>query len=211
MRQVNERGWKGLLTQLYTVSFAEKNLIIACEFMCSFMQIGDIKFGVLKGTDKFGNKYYEDLDLPYGQHRWVEFADIHNPDPVLITPDWHGWMHHVFDETPDEMRLVDGTAADGSLVDGQFDIERVDSDAVFTTHLGLARDKTGDLPHHNLSQYRARGYGVGSLLTEPNDPEPYYIQPGHILYKGEEGESDGRFDKLKGWQEWSPDAENEKK
>ena len=51
MRAVDQRGWNGVMMQLYT--------------------IGDLKFGELKGTDKFGNKYYEDLDLPFGQHRWV--------------------------------------------------------------------------------------------------------------------------------------------
>ena len=165
----------------------------------------------MKGTDKFGNRYYEDLDLPYGQHRWVEFADIHNPDPVLITPDWHGWMHHVYDETPDEMRLVDQQNASGQLIEGQFDIERVESDASFTTHLGLARDKTAHLPHHNLSQYRGRGYNIGSLITEPNQPEEFYIQPGHILYKPKENEEETRFDKLKGFKEWTPEMEQKKK
>ncbi len=47
-----------------------------------------MKFGELKGTDRFGNKYYEDLDQPYGQHRWVEYADIHNFDPTNITPEY---------------------------------------------------------------------------------------------------------------------------
>jgi hypothetical protein len=51
------------------------------------MQIGDLKFGQLKGVDSFGNKYYEDLDQPYGQHRWVEYSDIHNPDPTMIQPE----------------------------------------------------------------------------------------------------------------------------
>ncbi len=54
----------------------------------NYIQIGDLKFGELKGTDRFGNKYYEDLDLPYGQHRWVEYADIHNFDPTNITPEY---------------------------------------------------------------------------------------------------------------------------
>ena len=46
--------------------------------------IGDIKFGELKGVDQFGNHYYEDKDLPFGQHRWIEYADIHNPDAKHI-------------------------------------------------------------------------------------------------------------------------------
>lgn len=37
--------------------------------------------------DKFGNKYYEDINQPFGQDRWIEYADIHNPDPTLIAPE----------------------------------------------------------------------------------------------------------------------------
>ncbi|CAK9251398.1 unnamed protein product [Sphagnum jensenii] len=56
--------------------------------------VGDLKFGVLKGTDAYGNKYYEDLSLPFGQHRWVEYSNIHDFDATMIQPEWHGWMHH---------------------------------------------------------------------------------------------------------------------
>jgi NADH:ubiquinone oxidoreductase subunit len=66
-RAVKERGWKGVLTQLYV--------------------IGDLKFGDLKGVDRFGNKYYENVELPYGQHRWVEYSNIHNPDSSQIPPE----------------------------------------------------------------------------------------------------------------------------
>lgn len=31
-----------------------------------------IKIGTLVGVDQFGNKYFENKDYPYGQHRWVE-------------------------------------------------------------------------------------------------------------------------------------------
>ena len=29
----------------------------------------------------------QDLDLPYGQHRWVEYANIHNYDASMIQPE----------------------------------------------------------------------------------------------------------------------------
>jgi NADH:ubiquinone oxidoreductase subunit len=69
--------------------------------------VGDIKFGVLKGTDNFGNKYYENVDLPFGQHRWVEYSNLHDPDASMIQPEWHGWMHHMFDETPQELDAME--------------------------------------------------------------------------------------------------------
>ena len=66
-RAVRERGWKGAMQQLYL--------------------IGDLKFGQFKGQDDFGNKYFENLELPYGQHRWVEYSNIHNYDASMIPPE----------------------------------------------------------------------------------------------------------------------------
>lgn len=74
----------------------ERVLILA------LVQVGEIKFGTLMGVDRNGNKYYENPEYPYGQHRWVEYADIHNYEPTSIPPEWHGWMHHTTDELPQE-------------------------------------------------------------------------------------------------------------
>ena len=43
--------------------------------------------------------------------RWVEYANIHDPDPTMIQPEWHGWMHHVFDHTPGEKAIGVGVIA----------------------------------------------------------------------------------------------------
>jgi NADH:ubiquinone oxidoreductase subunit len=151
-KQVSARGWKGTLTQLYT--------------------IGDLKFGELKGTDSFGNKYYEDQDLPFGQHRWVEYADIHNPDATMIQPEWHGWMHHMFDETPDEMKLefeVLGSALAS------------DADATFPHHVNLETLEKPEKPLLDVSNMRPRGYGIGSLHSTYEEGDISYKQDGHAL------------------------------
>ena len=176
IRAVNERGWKGVLTQLYL--------------------IGDLKFGDLKGTDKHGNKYYENLDLPFGQHRWVEYSNIHNYDASMIPPEWHGWMHHVYDETPEEQtKLVFDTIATTKV-----------THAIYNTHIGLVSGPDGsNFEQHNVSQYRQRGYKVGSIMTNPEDKDEYYTQPGHPLNpKTDKG---GRFQQLKGRNEWIPQEE----
>ena len=38
------------------------------------------------------------MSRPAGQHRWVEYADIHNYDAAMISPDWHGWIHYMHDK-----------------------------------------------------------------------------------------------------------------
>lgn len=60
-RALKERGLKGTITQLYLVSFINLTWAIWADNPQSRIcnQIGDLKFGELKGTDKFGNKYYE--------------------------------------------------------------------------------------------------------------------------------------------------------
>jgi NADH:ubiquinone oxidoreductase subunit len=121
-RSVTERGWKGTAIQLYT--------------------IGDLKFGELKGTDKFGNKYFEDLALPYGQHRWVEYANIHEPDATMIQPEWHAWMHHVVDETPDQIRQTFEDRLEATT----------ETNAIYGDHIGKAKSTPTD--QVNLTQYR---------------------------------------------------------
>lgn len=56
----------------------------------------DLKIGTLVGTDKYGNKYYENNYYFYGRNRWVEYAEyIHmDYDASQIPAEWYGWMHY---------------------------------------------------------------------------------------------------------------------
>lgn len=58
-------------------------------------QIFTWRNGVLVGEDELGNKYYTNKDET---KRWV----IYNGpiEASRISPDWHGWLHHTFDECP---------------------------------------------------------------------------------------------------------------
>ena len=63
----------------------------------------------LVGTDDLGNRYYEDFDFEKkNTRRWVEYADNGkwHITPKNISPGWHGWMHHVYDDPPDEKFFV---------------------------------------------------------------------------------------------------------
>lgn len=51
--------------------------------------------GVPVGTDAFGNRYYRSKD---SVRRWVLYKGT--VDASLVPPDWHGWLHHTFDEIP---------------------------------------------------------------------------------------------------------------
>ncbi|CAN6311729.1 unnamed protein product, partial [Urochloa humidicola] len=58
----------------------------------------------LVGVDKFGNKYYEKLhDTQYGRHRWVEYAEKSRYNASQVPPEWHGWLHHITDNTGDQL------------------------------------------------------------------------------------------------------------
>ncbi len=47
------------------------------------------------GEDEQGNQFYQTAD---GKHRWV----IYNGEceSSRISADWHGWLHHTYDEPP---------------------------------------------------------------------------------------------------------------
>ena len=53
------------------------------------------------GEDAAGNVFYQTRD---GKRRWV----IYNGEiqASRITPDWHGWLHHTYDEPPTKAPLA---------------------------------------------------------------------------------------------------------
>ena len=51
--------------------------------------------GQFVGEDAQGNKYYETKDK---KRRWAIYNGI--IDGSRIPADWHGWLHHTFDECP---------------------------------------------------------------------------------------------------------------
>lgn len=66
------------------------------------------KRGRLVGNDEFGNKYYEDRTAKNSydvgrKRRWVIYKGY--ADASKIPPDWHGWMHYVYDTPPSQEPL----------------------------------------------------------------------------------------------------------
>ncbi|KAI7777253.1 hypothetical protein LA080_003842 [Diaporthe eres] len=72
------------------------------EYWHQLQYIGDTKAGTLVGTDKFGNKYYENWtdELPL-RTRWVDYKK-HDFDPSQIEPFWHAWISYAVDKPPTE-------------------------------------------------------------------------------------------------------------
>lgn len=57
--------------------------------------------GVRVGEDDLGNIYYENREKT---KRWVIFnGEI---EASKVSPDWHGWLHHTWDEPPTDKPLV---------------------------------------------------------------------------------------------------------
>jgi NADH:ubiquinone oxidoreductase subunit len=51
--------------------------------------------GVKVGEDDDGNSYYKTSD---DKRRWVIFNG--EAEASRVNPDWHGWLHHTWDEPP---------------------------------------------------------------------------------------------------------------
>ena len=68
--------------------------------------IGDTKAGTLVGTDRWGNKFYENIteDLPL-RTRWVDYKD-YEKDASQIDPGWHAWISYMVDTPPTEDKLL---------------------------------------------------------------------------------------------------------
>lgn len=59
------------------------------------------------GEDQFGNVYYEEKkpspEYEGRKRRWVIYKGY--ADPTTVPPEWHGWLHHTYDEKPDELDI----------------------------------------------------------------------------------------------------------
>ncbi|RMZ83632.1 hypothetical protein DV738_g861, partial [Chaetothyriales sp. CBS 135597] len=72
------------------------------EYLHQMLYIGDTKAGVFVGQDRFGNKYYENLEeeLPL-RTRWIDYK-IYEVDAGQIDPGWHAWVSYLVDKPPSE-------------------------------------------------------------------------------------------------------------
>lgn len=60
-------------------------------------QILTARQGVKVGEDDQGNVFYRSRK---GDRRWVMFNG--EAEASRVSPDWHGWLHHTWDEPPTE-------------------------------------------------------------------------------------------------------------
>jgi len=60
-------------------------------------QIFTARHGVKVGEDEQGNIFYQSRD---GRKRWVIYNG--EAEASRVSPDWHGWLHHTWDEPPNE-------------------------------------------------------------------------------------------------------------
>lgn len=64
-------------------------------------QIFTARKGVKVGEDDQGNVYYTTCD---GARRWVIYNG--EVEASRISADWHGWLHHTYDEPPTKAPLA---------------------------------------------------------------------------------------------------------
>jgi len=57
------------------------------------------------GEDDYGNTYYEDKSktLDGRPRRYVTYKGY--ADPSRVPPEWHGWLHHSYDDLPKDMGI----------------------------------------------------------------------------------------------------------
>ncbi len=103
-------------------------------------QIYTARKGTKVGEDEQGNVFYRNAD---DTRRWVMFNG--EAEASRVSPDWHGWLHHTFNELPSKTPLkhkawekphqenLTGTmlayAPAGSIRSGQEPAKRADYEA----------------------------------------------------------------------------------
>ncbi|RLN43131.1 putative NADH dehydrogenase [Panicum miliaceum] len=99
LRGIKEKGLANFLRE------AREEGYLNCLLDGNLLQTKIHNIGAtLVGVDKFGNKYYEKLhDTQYGRHRWVEYAEKDRYNASQVPPEWHGWLHHITDNTGDQL------------------------------------------------------------------------------------------------------------
>ncbi|KAK4082802.1 uncharacterized protein Triagg1_1692 [Trichoderma aggressivum f. europaeum] len=75
------------------------------EYFRQMLYIGDTKHGTLIGQDRFGNKYYENLEELPLRTRWVDYVK-HDYDAAQIEPGWHAWISYSVDKPPTQDSLI---------------------------------------------------------------------------------------------------------
>jgi NADH:ubiquinone oxidoreductase subunit len=63
-------------------------------------QLFTVRHGVKVGQDAAGNTFYRTKD---GKKRWVIYNG--EMEASRVGPDWHGWLHHTYDQPPTEAPL----------------------------------------------------------------------------------------------------------
>ncbi|ERS98717.1 hypothetical protein HMPREF1624_05504 [Sporothrix schenckii ATCC 58251] len=68
--------------------------------------IGDTKAGTLIGVDKYGNKFFENMEeeLPL-RTRWVDYKNK-DYDASQVEPLWHAWLAYTVDTPPQNDSLM---------------------------------------------------------------------------------------------------------
>eukprot|EP00884_Botryococcus_braunii_P005582 jgi/Botrbrau1/15024/Bobra.320_2s0004.1 len=61
------------------------------------------------GTDKIGNRYFENMNLDFGRHRWVMYSGSRGNQPgntqapiINIPVEWYNWLHSINANAPPE-------------------------------------------------------------------------------------------------------------
>ena len=57
--------------------------------------------GIKVGEDAEGNIFYQNKD---GSRRWVIYSG--ESQASRVSPEWHGWLHHTWDEPPTKAPLA---------------------------------------------------------------------------------------------------------
>ncbi|EDN05408.1 NADH-ubiquinone oxidoreductase [Histoplasma capsulatum var. duboisii H88] len=75
------------------------------EYGHQMQYIGDTKAGTLIATDRYGNKYYENMEELPLRTRWVDYTQKEF-DASQIDVGWHAWLAYMVDKPPTQDAIL---------------------------------------------------------------------------------------------------------
>ncbi|KAG1681132.1 hypothetical protein FOA52_015574 [Chlamydomonas sp. UWO 241] len=86
---------------LFSLIFSYTGLKMFADGNIGYMKlIKGPNYGEHMGTDKFGNRYYENNSGPWHRKRWVLYHDEFDYNPTTVPAEWHGWLEGISDFRP---------------------------------------------------------------------------------------------------------------
>ncbi|OJD23435.1 hypothetical protein ACJ73_05210 [Blastomyces percursus] len=111
-------GFKVRPPPFHVVNANTNHIHIKQEYGHQMQYIGDTKAGTLIAMDRYGNKYYENMEELPLRTRWVDYKEKEF-DASQIYVGWHAWLAYMVDKPPTQDAILQASVRSWELLEHQ--------------------------------------------------------------------------------------------